>query len=543
MTPALELQACLNTAWQATPDMALRSAIAAGLLVLGGWAGGRRRFPGQRSFIAVALLMAAWILLSVVEHAAVDAGCKSSLALLAWGVIMAQPPTYALFMYQYVNSGWRPRSTLALALMALPNVLLALLAWGNGWHGLLYGPGTRLGPVLAGLPRMSYDRGPLFHAAVALNYLWLALAATLVLRGLRRARRGQRGPWIAFLVMTLVPVAANLAYIGLGLRLLGTDPTSTAFGVTIACFGWLIGRNQMFSVVPLARRMLFSELPDPVLVLDQGQRVVEANRAALRLEAAEPMLDRPLADWPRVGKALSAHLAARPLPAQLELADPPAWYEVQVRQLGGPAASIGALVQLHDVSARHQAHAETRRHLAAREQELDQATAAQARLREQVLRDPLTGLLNRRALDDEQARTSGADAPALTLVLMDVDHFKRVNDTHGHAIGDAVLRDFAAALRSGLRADDALYRLGGEEFVLLMRGVGSEPAARRVDALRQDVATRSLGGLAERVTFSAGVASAGAGAADLDELMQRADRALYQAKRDGRNRTVRDAAG
>ena len=80
--PALDLQACAATAWQATPDMPLRSLVAAGLVVLAGWAGSRRRFPGQRSFMVLALVMSAWLGFSITEHAAVDAACKGTVALL-----------------------------------------------------------------------------------------------------------------------------------------------------------------------------------------------------------------------------------------------------------------------------------------------------------------------------------------------------------------------------------------------------------------------------------------------------------------------------
>ena len=541
MTPAPDLLACVDTAWQATPDMALRSAIAAGLLAVGGWSGARPRFPGQQAFVAMTVVMALWIVCSVTEHAAVEAGCKVTVALASWLFILAQPPLYALFLYQYVNSETRASALRARALMMVPTVVLVAMAWTNGWHGLFYGPATTLGPPVAGLPRMRYDYGPLFHAAIVLNYLWMALALVLVLRGWRTARPSQRGQWVAFLAMMAVPTAANLAYLVGGVRLLGVDPTSIAFAVAVIGFAWLIQRHQLFSVVPRAHQLLFSELPDPVLVLDDTQRVVEANRVALRLERDEPHLQAPLQRWPRLGEALARHLARASPGELLQLQDPSAWYEVQRRELGERGDTIGALVQLHDVTERHQAHTAAVRSLAARDLQLTEATALQAQLREQALHDPLTGLLNRRALEERHAqetRAAAADGSPLALVLLDLDHFKRVNDTHGHAVGDAVLRDVAALLRQGLRAGDALFRIGGEEFALLLPGASPALAARRVDSLRGALAAAQLSGLAEPVTFSAGVAGVGPRAASLQALLHAADQALYQAKRDGRNRTA-----
>jgi diguanylate cyclase (GGDEF)-like protein len=153
------------------------------------------------------------------------------------------------------------------------------------------------------------------------------------------------------------------------------------------------------------------------------------------------------------------------------------------------------------------------------------------------MRDPLTGLLNRRALQERWTQEARLGPPrGLALVLLDLDRFKDINDTHGHAVGDAVLRDLAAALRSGLRASDALFRVGGEEFALLMPEATVATATERVQALRDLVASWRLGGLQEPVTFSAGVAEAQPTRETLESLFAAADKALYRAKNGGRDR-------
>ncbi len=534
MTPALDLQACLDTPWQATADLPLRALIAVGLVALAGWAGALRPFAGQRALVALALVMAAWTGLNISEHAAVAADCKASIGLGSWAVIAAQPLLYALFVHQYrhgeLHGGpWRSR-----LLLAVPSAVTVALALTNGWHGLFYGDDSRLSAPIAGVPRLLYDYGPLFAVMIAVNYAWMALATWIVWQGYAEARGPQRRHWAGFMVMSLVPLAANVAFLGFGVRLLGVDPTSTAFALMVLGFAWLIRRERLFEAAPLARRLLFEELPDPVLVLDAEGRIAEANAASLRL-VPPPALDQPLASWPRFGAALGAHRGEAV--ALLELADPPAWVELQRRELRVKGRLIGALLQLHDVSERHRAHTETQRTLAAREADLDKATALQALLREQAMHDALTGLLNRRALAERHGHeTATPDAP-LSLVLLDLDHFKRINDSHGHATGDAVLRDFAAALRSGLRAGDALFRVGGEEFALLLPGATPAQAAARVQALREIVARWRLAQLPEPVTFSAGVAAHGPATATLEALLAAADDALYAAKRGGRNRT------
>lgn len=521
--------------------MALRTTVCAGLLVVAGWASARRTFPGKLSFVVMSLTMTAWIALSVIEHAAVDAACKGALGVLSWGVTLWQPALWALFLHRYLNPEHALPSLSSRWLLAAPIVLMWALAWTNGAHGLFYGSHTALGPPIHGLPRLHYEYGPLFYAALGLCYFWLVLAVVLTLRGWRQTLASQRGQWLAFLVMMSVPMAANIAYVGFGVRLYGADPTSTAFAFAAAGFAWLIGHNRVFAVVPVARQRLFIELPDPVFVLDLDRRVIDANQAARALIDGEAPVGRLLAQWPRLGAALEQHQASGRESGVIELAEPRAFYVVQRRRLGQPDRPIGTLVQLHDVTERELAHHDAVRTLAAREGELDRATALQTLLREQALRDPLTGLLNRRALHERYAQEERFDPQrALVLVLLDVDHFKRINDNHGHATGDAVLRDFAAAMRSGLRASDAVFRVGGEEFALLLPETTTAKALQRVESLRERVANWRLGGLHESVTFSAGVAesqvSPQGSRADLESLLAAADKALYRAKQSGRDR-------
>jgi diguanylate cyclase (GGDEF)-like protein/PAS domain S-box-containing protein len=154
--------------------------------------------------------------------------------------------------------------------------------------------------------------------------------------------------------------------------------------------------------------------------------------------------------------------------------------------------------------------------------------------------DHLTGLANRRtffeAAELELARWRRSPRP-LSLILFDADHFKRVNDSHGHAAGDAVLRHLSATLTATFREVDVVARLGGEEFVVLLPSTDRSGAAAVADRLRHVIASQTVefDGARIRYTVSAGVAEMDAGMAGLDALMKRADEALYAAKSAGRN--------
>jgi diguanylate cyclase (GGDEF)-like protein len=164
-----------------------------------------------------------------------------------------------------------------------------------------------------------------------------------------------------------------------------------------------------------------------------------------------------------------------------------------------------------------------------------------AELTDQAVRDGLTGVYNRRQLTAVlQAQASVAtDGPPLSIVMIDVDHFKTVNDRYGHAVGDQVLVDVARHLTGSVRESDMVARYGGEEFVVVLPGIDAQAAAERADRWRRQCAATAvdtpLGTL--NVTFSAGVAQLRPTDGP-DDLLSLADEALYRAKRAGRNQVL-----
>jgi two-component system cell cycle response regulator len=159
-------------------------------------------------------------------------------------------------------------------------------------------------------------------------------------------------------------------------------------------------------------------------------------------------------------------------------------------------------------------------------------------LKDVANKDPLTGIANRRAGDDALTEAI-ADGGPLMIVLIDVDHFKRINDNYGHPAGDAILREVATTIDRRTRRGDTAARFGGEEFIVVIRGAGHEHAARIGERYRLGISEIELPQSgSQRVTASLGVAcwEPVAPRMTAGELLKRADDALYVAKRTGRNR-------
>ena len=168
--------------------------------------------------------------------------------------------------------------------------------------------------------------------------------------------------------------------------------------------------------------------------------------------------------------------------------------------------------------------------------------SAREALRHQATHDPLTGAWNRAAIMDalrkELARAS-REGRSVAVVMADIDHFKRVNDTYGHRAGDAVLREVVRRMRASVRPYDDIGRYGGEEFMIVLGGTSTADAAAVAERVRAGIAEDPINTFEATipVTISFGVASTDEGdATDVDSLIQSADMALYRAKEDGRNR-------
>lgn len=272
-----------------------------------------------------------------------------------------------------------------------------------------------------------------------------------------------------------------------------------------------------------------------VCAVFEGFASAEDHRAARKalevLDISDPERDAVFRELPgltaEAGRALKRTLGEQPDPEAL---------------LRDATRSLVALNR-HYASAIQQLEAV----VAEKEQVEQELREANRQLAEQARIDALTGLPNRRALDHELTRElarSLRDETGLALLMLDLDHFKAVNDTHGHRAGDDVLRAFAQVLRASVRASDLPCRYGGEEFVVVLPTADADAARQVASRIRTSLQgsriQTSAGAL--RVTVSVGVAAVEAGGLDggaaPSELLDAADKALYRAKHEGRNRVV-----
>lgn len=391
--------------------------------------------------------------------------------------------------------------------------------------------------------------GPLFWAHVVVSYAFLSRAQYLMIAARSHIPSLAGRSILTVLTAWALPLVGNIATIFF-IGPYGPDVTPLGFIVMAAILWKAVVHDGLVELVPIARAQVFEHLGDAVFVTDASARLVDANDKARALAGIGNGLDtaagKGLAD---VSPLLEA-LAERQGEHDVEVGGELTVFDVTLTELlDRHQQAVGSVIHARDVT---EATLQRRELIRVRDALADEARLNEqlrTELADQVIRDAGTGLLNRRyvfeTLPDMVASCVRAGVP-LSVVLADLDHFKRINDTHGHAAGDRALRMVATAM-SEAAGDAVVARFGGEEFVVLLPGVGSADAVARAEAMRAACAAVAISAREGEitVTLSAGVATGQGAGMDPARLIEAADRALYAAKNAGRDttRVAEDVAG
>lgn len=425
--------------------------------------------------------------------------------------IVAIPAGVLVLAVRLTGRGTWPGRGVAAALAVEPLLLLAALAT-DFRYDLVY-DGER-DPAL--IPTASGGIG--FWVNLVYSFVLVAIAAALVAHRIGTTHGIMRRQTIAVFVAILVPWAVTAGGLFRPANP-GVDLTPPSMAVSVLAVAFALFRYRLLAFTPVARHAMFDFMADAALALDAEDRITDLNPAA----ASMFQVDRNEVRGRSVAEALAHETDLVGLldehddgPAEATLVALPG-HVVEARvttvtdRSGWP---IGRLVLCRDITDR---------------KELEEQLATLAAI------DPLTGVGNRRALEAdwvrERARSERRGEP-LACVVLDLDDFKQLNDTDGHAAGDHALVVFARTLEQQVRRVDSVARIGGDEFVVLMPATSAAEAGQVMRRVADEV-DRQLGAElgANRISVSAGVTQV-AGPL-LAEALARADEALYRAKQAG----------
>jgi len=518
---------------------AIVSSVAASLL----WR--RRRGSGGTFLSLLMFAVSGYALVGALEAGAVRIPHKVFWSTLEYVCSGATVTFFLLFALDHAGLVTAKRLRKLRVLWLLPLINVAWVAT-NGLHRLVW---TGFEPGTVGTNVIVYLHGPAFYGIVAGLYCYALTAVGILTLGVFQASATRRRQAAVVLVAGTAPLLGGILYTLQLPFLYGINVTPMSFALSGIVFGISVIGFRHFDVVSFARSTVLDIISDGILVLDDVDQIVDANPAALEMLGHLGLrfgvrIGQAIPWWESVGSARETDGTVH---SDIMLSEiPPRYANVRVTPLGqDPTSPSGQVVVLRDISLRYEVEQHLQQANDALQQQLDEIQRLQDTLRAQAVHDQLTGLHNRRYLEETLPRelsNAARRGEMLALILLDVDHFKQINDTAGHHTGDRVLCLLADLLSESTRAGDVACRYGGDEFVLVLPTSSLESAVTRADQLRLRFAELSERS-SVKATVSIGVSGFPTHGQNRDDLLRQADRALYRAKNEGRNRVCTPRAG
>jgi diguanylate cyclase (GGDEF)-like protein/PAS domain S-box-containing protein len=422
-----------------------------------------------------------------------------------------------------------------------------LLLWTNDYHHLVHGPAQLW--MVHGLAELKWSPGLWFHVDTVYMYLIIIAGVWFLARSLSHNGDLHRSQIKIILAGACLPLIPNLAYLSpLSANLQNLDLSVVFFTLAGGVYYYAIIRHKFLDLIPVAHSILIKSMTDSVVVLDVQDRIVEMNPAAALFlgVSREGVVGRPareiLLGWREITQPFWDQLEVR---TEIVITQNiPRYIDLNITPLvDSKKRTTGRILVFRDITSRKQSESVLKDTNKTLHEQLDEISTLRDQLSEQATRDPLTNLYNRRYLEDklsqELARASRENYP-VCVIMVDIDRFKRVNDTCGHKVGDDVLQALASLIILHIRCFDSACRYGGEEFVIVMPKLSVETARERAEFLRREFANMPIccPDMKSRPTLSIGLAAYPRDGTNGDQLLNAADQAMYAAKSAGRNRTV-----
>jgi diguanylate cyclase (GGDEF)-like protein/PAS domain S-box-containing protein len=526
--------------WVLTPSAIVLFTTTALALIVAGLAWNRRELPGGALLSILMFAVAEWSFV---------AGMEASFAALSWKILFSKleyvgsgsvATLFLLFASRYSGRDRWLRGRWRFAIWIAPILALTLVAT-NELHHLVW---TDFLPGPIGSNSVVYVHGVGFFTIIGEIYLYVLAGAGLLLLSAIRPVVVRRRQIATVLGASLFPITAGILYTLGDSVIRGLNLVPVSFLFTGLIFVTSMGLLRVFDLVPVARDALVEEMSDAILVLDAGGRIVDMNPAAVRLLSLNSSsigrrVDQALPVWRRIQDRIDCTSESH---HELALeSDPLRYVDVRVSPLRSPGRpASGCLIVFRDITKRHAVETSLQQANRRLEHQVERIEGLQLELREQAIRDSLTGLFNRRYLDEalprELARAE-RNARPLCVILFDIDHFKRTNDRYGHEQGDRLLTALGQVFRDRTRPSDVACRYGGEEFLVILPETEPSVAKARADEIREAFGDLAPGDAGEAAaTLSAGIAVFPRHGRSQDALIRAADAALYAAKEAGRNR-------
>lgn len=408
------------------------------------------------------------------------------------------------------------------SLLVIP-VITSIMVATNDLHHLYYKV-LEINPIL-GAPYTYQEIGIWYVIHGTYIFSCMLIALLLAISHWKETAKMYRPELLSLILGQFIPMFIALLYL-LELTPEGIDPVPMVLWLSSLLYLWSISSSRMFTLMPIAKNIIFNSINDGVMVLDESVQLIEFNQVCAEYF---PQLTNKMIGM-NFNKAWQ-QLTGSFFPLELKLTEN--HQEVQL--------SIDETQQVYQIRISPLMNMKNRKGLILIFTDITELKELQTKLEYQANFDGLTQIYNRRAFMENCEQnfiTAQNEWIPFTVILMDIDHFKQVNDTYGHHIGDQLLKHTVNVFKNQLTKEQVFARYGGEEFALSLSGYTALEAEllgnRLRESLTKQILQTSEGAIP--VTFSMGVAEAILDMPEtVDQLLNKADKALYLAKQSGRN--------
>jgi len=424
----------------------------------------------------------------------------------------------------YTKTIYSLKIRMALLLFSIP-VITFFMRFTNSWHHLFY---TKWGiRQYFGYYSLYMERGFWYYVNISYTILCLFLTVIIYCVGYLKNKAGYtKTHFLVFLFASSLPFVSILLIIFAFGHLWCIDYSALLIPISLVIVSYGIIKYDFLEIRTLARETIFENNTDGMVVLGPGNRIVDYNRAAEKFFKA---MNIPLNKYPvehildRNPKLMEIFGSEHCSDFSLVIDGEERFYEINVMPLGDTHnGNRRMLKSIRDVT---------------------QERKIQRKLKFLATTDSLSGLYNRAEfmnLAKREFERAARNNEELSLIIMDLDNFKTINDTFGHGAGDEIIREIGSIIMTSFRKNDISGRIGGEEFAVVLKNASMEEAIKAAEEFREAVACRKVnyGGQEISFTVSIGVAAFRGdtdGISGIKDILKKADNALYKAKASGRN--------
>jgi diguanylate cyclase (GGDEF)-like protein/PAS domain S-box-containing protein len=444
---------------------------------------------------------------------------------------------FICFILQFTgNSRWLNRYTLPI-LILMPIATQIVIATNASHQCFLQEIQFSQNGILMGLSTILY--GGCFWIHTIYNYFLTLLGMVLLVLMSIRSFWVYKAQSVTLLIAVMLPLIGSIHdskvfFIGIPYPIV-----PVCFAIMGLLLAWNLYRNRLLNVIPVARDMLIESMSDSMFVLDMSDYVIDINASAVQLfelnkkDIIGKTVDQVFERWPETLNRFRGNYETQG-EVSVGRKGEQRFFDIQVSSVNNKFGTmIGKMIVLRDITQRVLSQNEI-------QNTLKHVNQLKEELYKHSIRDPLTGMYNRRYLEEifpREIANADRSNSSICFVMMDIDHFKTINDTYGHATGDQVLLSLADFFREHIRVGDLIFRYGGEEFLALLINSDILAAKQIAERWQNELAKHNMriNGETVYITISMGIAEYRGENILHQDVINAADIALYQSKTNGRN--------